>query len=127
MFDPTWEPEIATIIAQKYKELNQNIKRPIMAAVVGMPGSLKTTSSDILASILETEHGIPCVVLPMDGYHYSMAQLKSMPNPQEFIYRRGAPDTFDAQTLKSDLEKVCHGTEDVEIQYINVEYVNNES
>ena len=44
MFDPTWEPEIATIIAQKHKEGNQNIKCPIMAAIVGMPGSGKTTT-----------------------------------------------------------------------------------
>lgn len=34
--------------------------------------------------------------VPMDGYHYTRAQLDDMKNPEEAHTRRGAPFTFDA-------------------------------
>ena len=51
-----------------------------------------------------------CVVLPMDGYHYSLEKLNSMKNPKDVIYRRGAPDTFDVIALKNDLHKIKYGS-----------------
>ena len=54
------------------------------------------------------------VVLPMDGYHYSLKELNSMDtdNPKkDFIYRRGAPDTFDVTALKNDLHQIKYGSE----------------
>jgi len=80
-------------------------------SVVGMPGSGKTTSSAILGSILKETHETSCTVLPMDGYHFSIAQLKAMENPKDVIYRRGAPDTFDANSLRKDLSRIRHGDE----------------
>ena len=47
----------------------------------------------------------------MDGYHFSIAQLKTKENPEDVIYRRGAPDTFDANSLRRDLSKIRHGDE----------------
>ena len=54
------------------------------------------------------------VILPMDGYHYSLDTLTSMNtnNPKkDFIYRRGAPDTFDVTALKNDLHQIKYGSE----------------
>ena len=114
MFPPTWEPDIARMISKTVED-NQKAgnEQPVMVGVVGMPGSGKTTSSHILASILEETHHLSCIVLPMDGYHFSISQLKAMDNPEDVIYRRGAPDTFDANTLRNDLLKIRNGDGDV--------------
>ena len=48
-----------------------------------------------------------------DGYHYSIAYLQTMDNPDDKIYRRGAPDTFDAAGLKRDLGRIKNGDEEI--------------
>ena len=53
-----------------------------------------------------------CVCM-QDGYHYSIADLQNMDNPEDKIYRRGAPDTFDAAGLKRDLGRIRNGDEEV--------------
>ena len=113
MYPPTWEPEIAKIVLNLIeKKKRDSDVRPTMVGVVGMPGSGKTTSSIILANLLEERYEIPCTVLPMDGYHYSIAKLKSMDNSEDLIYRRGAPETFDANALRNDLNKIRYGDDD---------------
>jgi len=47
----------------------------------------------------------------MDGYHYPLSVLRTFPHPEDVIYRRGAPDTFDPKTLQKDLEQIVLGTE----------------
>ena len=49
----------------------------------------------------------------MDGYHYTLDFLRSMDDADDKVYRRGAPDTFDAISLKKDLH--CIRNEDVGI------------
>ena len=39
------------------------------------------------------------MVLPADGYHMKLSDLKT----QDLVYRRGAPDTFDVERFKNDL------------------------
>lgn len=102
----TWETDVAKHILALKKVSNPS--RPLMVGVVGIPGSGKSTSCDILAKLLGEER---CLVMPMDGYHYSMAQLMEFPNADDVIYRRGACDTFDAMNLARDLERVAHGRE----------------
>ena len=38
-------------------------------------------------------------VVPMDGFHYTKAELDAMPNPKEGRLRRGAPFTFNSHKL----------------------------
>eukprot|EP00543_Licmophora_paradoxa_P008904 CAMPEP_0202459780 /NCGR_PEP_ID=MMETSP1360-20130828/38748_1 /ASSEMBLY_ACC=CAM_ASM_000848 /TAXON_ID=515479 /ORGANISM="Licmophora paradoxa, Strain CCMP2313" /LENGTH=214 /DNA_ID=CAMNT_0049081069 /DNA_START=135 /DNA_END=780 /DNA_ORIENTATION=+ len=46
-------------------------------------------------------------MVPFDGYHYPLQTLQNdFPDPQDVIYRRGAPDTFDAKSLKHDLMRI---------------------
>lgn len=44
--------------------------------------------------------------LPLDGYHLTRAQLHAMPNPEEAVFRRGAPFTFDGQAYYELVKKL---------------------
>jgi pantothenate kinase len=48
-----------------------------------------------------------CVVLPMDGFHYSKLQLKEMdpPDGERYMKRRGAPWTMNAEQCLELLSK----------------------
>eukprot|EP00562_Extubocellulus_spinifer_P004308 CAMPEP_0178518132 /NCGR_PEP_ID=MMETSP0696-20121128/26084_1 /TAXON_ID=265572 /ORGANISM="Extubocellulus spinifer, Strain CCMP396" /LENGTH=305 /DNA_ID=CAMNT_0020148655 /DNA_START=201 /DNA_END=1118 /DNA_ORIENTATION=- len=112
----TWEPRVERMIRERFEAADHT---PFMVGLVGIPGSGKSTSCDILASLLSSssngvdgeEEPISNIVIPMDGYHYSVADLQKMDNPDDKIYRRGAPDTFDAAGLKRDLQRIAHGKE----------------
>ena len=42
-------------------------------------------------------HSETAIDVPMDGYHYTREHLKTMPNPEVAIHRRGAAFTYDAE------------------------------
>jgi len=86
--------------------------RPYMCALVGMPGSGKTVSAFLLANRLE-EEGFPTMILPHDGYHYTLDYLRTFPHAEDLVYRRGAPDTFDPHALHRDLARIRDGTEEL--------------
>ena len=110
-FVGTWEPDMADRIAQSIKKLSPS-QLPYMVGLVGTPGSGKSVSAFLLANELE-ERGIETMVMPHDGYHYPLDYLRSFPDPEDAIYRRGAPDTFDPHALLRDLLRVKEGVEDL--------------
>jgi pantothenate kinase len=46
------------------------------------------------------------MVIGMDGFHLTRAQLAAMPDPQAALARRGAPWTFDPQALARRLQQI---------------------
>ena len=62
-FVGSWEPEQAQIILER---VDKSSKLPYMVALIGTPGSGKSISSFLLASILE-DHGYPTMICPHDG------------------------------------------------------------
>jgi len=44
--------------------------------------------------------------MPFNGYHYPMEDLQKLPNAHDYIYRKGATDTFDTLRLKRDLWRI---------------------
>jgi pantothenate kinase len=123
----TWEVELAQRIRQQQHEhLQQNAQRdkaesisgtekllrhrPYMVAIVGIPGSVKTSSSKILTDLCGAASTL---CMPFDGYHYPLEHLRNMmPDPDDKVYRRGAPDTFDAALLQHDLQRIRDGDEE---------------
>lgn len=103
----TWEPEAAESILQSIDSVRD---RPFMIALIGIPGSGKSTSCHNVADLLE-KAGFPTMVMPFDGYHIPLDDLKILPNADDAIYRRGAPDTFDPVALKKDLLRIRNGIE----------------
>jgi pantothenate kinase len=114
----TWEPAVADLLRQLEKVSNPY--KPFLVGVVGIPGSGKSTSAEVLASFLDnvddtaaTERSSSAIVMPMDGYHYALEELAKFPDAADAIYRRGAPDTFDPVSLARDLERIACGSEPV--------------
>lgn len=73
---------------------------PHWVCIAGGPGSGKSTLAAAVADMVNEQAGEEvCVVLPMDGFHFSRAKLKELDPPEasELLPRRGAPWTFDAQ------------------------------
>jgi len=130
-FKVSWESNVARIIRDRRKEIENNtiiesctynhlteasankamLKAknipPFLVGLVGIPGSGKTTSSMILSSLLsDGETSIGNIIVPMDGYHYPLSTLRSFPNAEDAIYRRGAPDTFDSNSFRDDLKRI---------------------
>jgi len=102
----TWEPEVARTLSHLEKCSNPN--RPFMVGLVGIPGSGKSTSAEIIQAFLGEDRSL---IMPMDGFHIPLAELAEMENPADVIYRRGAPDTFHAAALKDELHKIAYGSE----------------
>lgn len=108
-FPMTWEPSAVAGILEKAESVQG---RPLVVALVGIPGSGKSTSCHNIADLLERS-GLPCMIMPFDGYHIPIDDLKKLSNADDAIYRRGAPDTFDASTLKRDLLRIKEGDENM--------------
>ena len=85
VYEITWENDIANRIEKLYKAKK---KSPLLVGVVGIPGSGKTTSVKLLSDILHKKQ-IGNLIMPMDGYHYPLATLKSFENADDVVYRRG--------------------------------------
>eukprot|EP00980_Cylindrotheca_fusiformis_P003364 scaffold747_cov120-Cylindrotheca_fusiformis.AAC.20 len=106
----SWETDTATKIRNKQleKRLEHTGEKqePFMVGVVGIPGSGKSTSAEILSAFLKDS-----IVMPMDGYHIPKAELEKAPNAEDLLYRRGAPDTFDPISAEHDLQRIVHGDE----------------
>lgn len=98
----TWEKEVALTLMGRLQETD---RRPLVVGIVGMPGSGKSVSAFLLASELEALK-IPCMTMPHDGYHYTLQHLRSLPDADAAVYRRGAPDTFDPTGLIRDLKRI---------------------
>lgn len=79
--------------------------------IAGGPGSGKSTLAEAVAQRInkqmqadENSPTAACVCLPMDGFHYTRAELLSIGNSpdnsytyEDLLARRGAPWTFDAE------------------------------
>ena len=105
----TWEPNAAEAIVERWLLSSSSHTPgdciPFLVALVGIPGSGKSTSAILLAEELAARAHSP-FVMPHDGYHYPLADLDNFPNPKDAIYRRGAPDTFDAAALLRDIKRL---------------------
>jgi pantothenate kinase len=83
--------------------------RPVrcMVALAGVPGSGKTTLAWRLADAVNARTAPGTMIaLGMDGFHFSKAALRQLPNPEEAFARRGAPWTFDAAALRQRLKQL---------------------
>jgi len=83
-------------------------------AIAGAPGSGKTTLSKLVTKAINDRHlsthpNDPAIAafIPMDGYHYSRAQLDTFPNAEEAHRRRGSDFTFDGEGFVNLVKKAA--------------------
>jgi pantothenate kinase len=108
-----WAPQLAALdcfssmtetyqsLASRCIDLFAGRDGALWVCIAGGPGSGKSTLSEAVSRCCEEVHGVPSVVLPMDGFHYSRAELRELdpPDAASFLPRRGAPHTFDAESF----------------------------
>ena len=69
----------------------------VVIGLAGLPGSGKTTiTQEWEVQINHLVGAGTAKALSMDGFHFSKAQLRQMPDPEKAFARRGAHWTFDA-------------------------------
>ena len=90
-------------LAKRAVSLQEAASTPsVWIGIGGGPGAGKSTLAEAVAGRVNRAQGRECcVVLPMDGFHYSRAQLCALdpPDAASYLPRRGAPWTFDAEAL----------------------------
>jgi pantothenate kinase len=73
-----------------------------LVALAGPPGAGKSYRSEQLCQAIEAQRPGQTVVVPMDGYHFDNAVL----DPQGLLAVKGAPETFDCDGIRHDLERI---------------------
>jgi pantothenate kinase len=110
-----WLTITLTMMDSYYDQLAERLYRKAIACdkleqqywtgVAGGAGSGKTTTANAIADRLNVHGKSYCVVLPMDGFHYSQAKLAEMDPSGSLMKRRGSPETFDANLCVELLQK----------------------
>eukprot|EP01038_Epipyxis_sp_PR26KG_P016003 gene16003-21715_t len=86
---------------QKKESENKISSFQLMVGIAGCPGVGKSTISKYLNG------HIPCsIIVPMDGFHFSKAQLSSFPDSEIAFARRGAHFTFDGEKFVNCLNQL---------------------
>ncbi|KAJ2659503.1 hypothetical protein IWW48_003449 [Coemansia sp. RSA 1200] len=125
MASPSTVTQLAEYLLQKESDTRgkRDGRHRFVVAVSGVPGAGKTYLSDRIgievnrlhnAAQEEKEKEEICVVLPMDGFHLTKAQLRAMDDPETAFARRGAPWTFDGSRFADAVRSVSrNGSERV--------------
>ncbi|KAL3789550.1 hypothetical protein HJC23_001358 [Cyclotella cryptica] len=107
----TYDTLSTRLIERHQTHANSLRNNQLFVCIAGGPGSGKSTLAHAVATRINSQlgssssDGAPAaVVLPMDGFHYTRSELRSMGDSpsipytyEELIARRGAPWTFDAE------------------------------
>lgn len=102
-FETTFSTQMDNIekIAAKLINLQELKKRRILVGICGVPGSGKSTLASDLSDIL-----LNSKVVPMDGFHYTKAQLCAFDDPIKAFERRGAHYTFNVKSFLGLVQKL---------------------
>lgn len=79
-----------------------------IVAIAGPPGAGKSTFAEALQALLPQGEA---AIVPMDGFHYDNAVLEA----RGLSARKGAPETFDFEGLRTLLERLRRSDGDVAV------------
>ncbi|RLV92460.1 hypothetical protein JA1_003176 [Spathaspora sp. JA1] len=95
--------QLAQHVQQKYYNLPP-IQPRLVISLAGIPGSGKSTLARKL--LVQLQPLLNTVILPMDGFHLTRAELEQLSDPDEAFRRRGAPFTFNPQGFIDTIKKI---------------------
>ncbi|VUC36542.1 unnamed protein product [Clonostachys rosea] len=88
---------LAARVCDKWQEAKSKGQPRFIIALAGPPGSGKSTIAEEVVALVEKSPGGPSIkLIPADGFHLPLSVLRSLPNVEEALKRRGAHWTFDA-------------------------------
>jgi pantothenate kinase len=102
--EPMYE-QLARELSAKANHFDGTAISQWWVGIAGGPGSGKSTLASAICEKLNLANEDTAVVIPMDGYHYSRAELRTMgaategPSYEELLARRGSPWTFNSAAL----------------------------
>jgi len=91
------------------ENLANSNKSRIIAAIVGAPGSGKSSVAERVIEILNSASAYQAALLPMDGFHYDDGVLETLGRRE----RKGAQDTFDVDGLYYLLQRLQTNTDNM--------------
>ncbi|GAA5890427.1 hypothetical protein JCM6882_002917 [Rhodosporidiobolus microsporus] len=104
----THEPADPAVLARYLLDKAEGLKesanggtKRYVVALAGIPGSGKSTFSNLLLQHLTASNPSlpPAIIVPQDGFHRTQAALRADPDPAFSFKRRGSPFTFDPDSL----------------------------
>jgi len=98
-----YQPDLASLAARAWA-LAADGQRALLG-ICGAPGAGKST----LAAAIAAGLGASAVLVPMDGFHFTNAELERLGRRD----RKGAPDTFDAAGFVALLERLRRHADEV--------------
>ena len=108
--------DIDSLLGRIQNKLEGKGEKLVMIGIAGIAGSGKSTLANRLCTALNEKTARSCVVVGMDGFHYSKAQLgelfprfidsQAQVSVEEAFQRRGAPFTFDAEAFVKLIERI---------------------
>ena len=114
--------DIDALVKRSIDILKMSGDSQVFIGIAGGPGSGKSTLAETVSQAINGEPHHSSIVIPMDGYHISRANLKKMAARDglqigdvatgkdssttfdDLMSRRGAPWTFDSASLIRDLQ-----------------------
>ncbi|KAK1980273.1 P-loop containing nucleoside triphosphate hydrolase protein [Colletotrichum cereale] len=106
------EQQVTRLVEKAWDKFQETpADQRLMIGISGIPGSGKTTLSQLVTTRLNARAATlgpsnpsrathpPAAFVPMDGYHLTRAQLSDMPDPDNAHARRGAVWTFDGYSF----------------------------
>ena len=110
LMSPTYHRLASMLMDDRLTKLGGD-QQQYWVGIAGGPGSGKSTLAASVRDIINDKAGTDiAVVLPMDGYHYSRKELKSIADMGEYSFeellaRRGSPWTFNAAKIVSSARR----------------------
>ncbi len=109
-FSDGWKREVLGLnksLASRYRSLD---KERIIVAFGGPSGSSKSTTAAVLAETLPASTGVAVLHVTLDAYHFSNSLLAESrdANGDSMLEHKGRYDTYDIDSLRSDLAAFLH-------------------
>ncbi|MFY0640645.1 MAG: HAD-IIB family hydrolase [Bermanella sp.] len=96
-------------LARELANLHQNKKQTIIVGINGAQGSGKSTLSELLVKLFETQYSLNAVTLSLDDFYYTHSERQHLAhNVHPLFSTRGVPGTHDVLLAHETLDQLLN-------------------